>query len=126
MRTERGSLKNPESQNDVQPQRQIENQFNVGLVCYENERPLRGPIAELDWLHRGWFTRWIRAGVLSGKKNEVCYLPYVAGENVFHFIVVGGGMNPNPEQHPPLTPEQQKLIQKTFDRLGMTNAWQTQ
>lgn len=95
--------------------------FTKGLTYYENERPLRGEIAELDWLHRGWFTRWIRQGILTGKQGEICYLPLKTHHQTFHFVVLGAGMNPQPETHPPLTPEQQTLLQKTFDRLGLTS-----
>ena len=63
----------------------------VMLVCYENDRPLQGSIAELDWRFNGHFTQLMKNQILTGAEGEVVYTPLRWNEQTFHFLVLGGG-----------------------------------
>lgn len=62
------------------------------LVCYENDRPLQGSIAELDWLFNGHFSKLIKKQILTGSKNEAVYAPLYWNNRTLHFLVIGGGL----------------------------------
>jgi hypothetical protein len=63
----------------------------VMLVCFENDRPLQGTLADLDWRFNGQFTRMLKEQTLTGAEGEVIYVPFRWNQNVFHFLVFGGG-----------------------------------
>ena len=42
----------------------------VGVLFFEDERPLEGPAALLDWRMNGLLTRRILSGQASGRRNE--------------------------------------------------------
>jgi hypothetical protein len=61
------------------------------LICYENDRPLQGAIAELDWRLNGHFSRLIKKQVLTGSRGEALYAPLLWNDRTLHFLVIGGG-----------------------------------
>lgn len=61
------------------------------LVCFDDERPIRGMIAELDWCFDGHFTKLIQSQVLTGKKDEFLYAPLKWNKDTFHFLILGMG-----------------------------------
>lgn len=65
----------------------------AGLVClcFENERPLQGLIAEIDWKLLGLISKQIERGHFSGKPGECAYLPVTHAGHTLHLLVVGAG-----------------------------------
>jgi hypothetical protein len=63
----------------------------VVLLCYENERPFRGAIAELDWRFDGHFSKLMKAQTLTGSLGETVYAPLLWNGKTLHFLVMGGG-----------------------------------
>jgi len=45
------------------------------VQIYEDERPLLGQAAELDWLFQGAISSGIRSGFITGKKGELALIP---------------------------------------------------
>jgi hypothetical protein len=63
----------------------------VMLVCYENDRPLQGSLAELDWRFNGHFTQLLKNQTLTGAEGEVLYTPLRWNQQIFRFLILGGG-----------------------------------
>lgn len=65
----------------------------TGLVClcFENERPLQGLIAEVDWKLLGFISQQIERGHFSGKPGECIYLPVTHAARTVHLIIAGAG-----------------------------------
>lgn len=61
------------------------------LSCFENERPLQGLAGRLDWRLRGMLSQFIRAGSITGKAGECCYVPVQWHDRTFHLFLAGGG-----------------------------------
>jgi hypothetical protein len=74
--------------------RALSNQQISGLLllCFENERPLQGMIAHLDWRFDGHFSRLMKTQLITGARGEAVYAPILWNEKTLHFLVVGGGM----------------------------------
>ncbi|MCM0605618.1 MAG: hypothetical protein KA715_05965 [Xanthomonadaceae bacterium] len=68
------------------------NHSAIAVTCYENERPLAGLMSRLDWRFHGMLSKFIREGVISGKKGEVVYVPATKQDKHFHIFVIGGGI----------------------------------
>ena len=73
------------------------------LLCFENERPLKGMIAHLDWRFDGHFTRLLHDQILTGSLGEALYAPLKWNDETYHFIVMGGGMLPPNGERPQKT-----------------------
>lgn len=69
------------------------------VAMFQNERPLQGPIGELDWWLSQAFSRAIRAGVLQGKLGERSYVPVRHGDKSLHFLVLGQGFRSETGRH---------------------------
>jgi hypothetical protein len=61
------------------------------LLCYENDRPLKGMLGYLDWRFNGHFSRLVREQVITGKLNETVYVPLAWNSQTYHFLIAGGG-----------------------------------
>ena len=61
------------------------------LLCFENDRPLQGTLAELDWRFNGHFSKLIKKQLFTGAKGETLYAPLRWNDRTLHFLVVGGG-----------------------------------
>jgi hypothetical protein len=74
--------------------RALSNQQISGLLllCFENERPLQGMIAHLDWRFDGHFSRLMKSQLITGARGEAVYAPILWNERTLHFLVIGGGM----------------------------------
>lgn len=92
----------------------------IGLLCFENERPLKGLIGKLDWKYNGVFTRFVREGTISSSKNEVTYLPFKWNEETMHFLVLGGGENPTPGKRINISDTQRVLLNDKATALGLS------
>lgn len=66
----------------------------IAVTCYENERPLQGLVGLLDWRFHGMISQFIRAGVITGKKGEIVYIPAKKQNRHYHLFLVGGGLAP--------------------------------
>ncbi len=77
-------------------------------MCFENDRPLQGWIADLDWRFNGHFSSLMKQQILTGESGEVLYAPLRWNEQTLHFVVVGGGLWKNPE-------DRKKRAQKAFE-----------
>lgn len=63
----------------------------VVCLCYENERPLQGLIAEIDWKLLGFISKQIERKHFTGKPGECIYLPVTHMARTLHVVVVGAG-----------------------------------
>ncbi len=81
------------------------------LLCFENERPLKGTIAALDWRFDGHFTRLLQSQILTGRAGEALYAPLRWNNETFHFIVMGGGSMPSNGK----SPAHQKILNQALD-----------
>ncbi len=61
------------------------------LSCFENERPLQGLAGRMDWRLRGMLSQFLRAGSITGKAGECCYVPVQWHDRTFHLFLAGGG-----------------------------------
>ncbi len=63
----------------------------VMLVCFENDRPLQGTIATLDWRFNGHFTQLQKKQLLTGAEGEVILAPLRWNQKIYQFLILGGG-----------------------------------
>lgn len=49
-------------------------------------------MSKLDWRFHGMLSQFIRSGVISGKKDEIVYVPATKQGKHFHIFVIGGGI----------------------------------
>ena len=61
------------------------------LLCFENERPLKGMMGYLDWRFNGHFSKLLKDQVITGKKNESVYVPLLWNDQTYQFLVIGAG-----------------------------------
>jgi hypothetical protein len=61
------------------------------LLCFENERPLKGMLGYLDWRFNGYFSKLLKEQIITGKKNETVYVPLLWNDQTFPFLIVGAG-----------------------------------
>ncbi len=76
-------------------------------MCFENDRPLQGWIADLDWRFNGHFSSLMKKQILTGASGEILYAPLRWNEQTLHFVVVGGGLWKSPE-------DRKKKAEKAF------------
>lgn len=57
----------------------------------EDEYPLRGIAATLDWRYHGAISQHLQSGALAGKAGECAYIPVTRADRVHHLFVVGRG-----------------------------------
>ena len=66
------------------------------LICFEDDRPLRGLIGDLDWRFNGHFTALMKQQVLTGEEGETLYAPLRWNDQTLHFVILGGGLPDSP------------------------------
>ncbi len=93
----------------------------MALLHFENEKPLQGLLGEVDWKLAGVFTRLVREGTLTGKKNEMSYVPVKWNEETFHFLIVGNGQTDPSTKRPTLTADQLELVQTKITQLQLAD-----
>jgi hypothetical protein len=100
-----------------------------GIVAtfYTNERPLQGLAGILDWHFHGAISNYLRAGAMSGNKGECAYLPFTLPGQLYHILLVGGGVSPGPgkRQEPDAqtyTTLRQNMLSLKIPRLGISQA----
>ncbi|HRK01371.1 MAG TPA: M17 family peptidase N-terminal domain-containing protein [Oligoflexia bacterium] len=61
------------------------------LVCgiQEHERPLKGAAGEIDWRLKGFLSRFLIRGHITGKTGEVTYVPVIVRGTTRHILLVG-------------------------------------
>ncbi len=71
-------------------------------VIQENERPLLGLAARLDWRFSGQLSRFAQQGKITGKDGECVYLPIEKSGKTYHLLLVGAGpaFKPGTRQKP--------------------------
>jgi len=62
------------------------------LVCFEDDRPLRGLLGDLDWRFNGHFTSLMKQQLLTGESGEILYAPLRWNDQTLHFLILGGGL----------------------------------
>lgn len=69
------------------------------LVCsmFEDQRPLTGTVGALDWRLRGFLSRFVKAGRIEGRQNEVVYIPFKHHNTIRHLVLVGLGKHQTAE-----------------------------
>lgn len=85
------------------------------LLYFENERPLKGMIAYLDWRFNGHFTHLLETQILTGREGEALYTPLKWNNDTYHFIVMGAGPLPPQGNRPSNT---QKILDKAIELAG--------
>lgn len=90
---------------------------SFALMCFENEKPLRGQLGDWDWKLLGPFTRLLRNGVFQGTPGEYTYVPIQWNEESLHFLIVGRGSN----DRSPFSKIDLQKIQKQAKELGLVN-----
>jgi hypothetical protein len=103
------------------PEYQLQDGKIQGMVlyCFEDERPMRGWIGELDWRFQGHFSRWNHAQHLTGKFGEAVYAPLKWNEKTFHFLVIGAGQVQGDGLRPPCSKALQDVAKKRWKELGL-------
>ncbi len=84
------------------------------VTCYENERPLSGLAGLLDWRFHGAISRYIRNGVVTGKRGECVYLPITKNNRLFHLLLVGAGQSSNVGKRDGMGTETTKVLLKNL------------
>ena len=81
------------NQLDLKPETALSHKKINGmmLLCYENERPLRGMLGDLEWRFGGPFSKLLKEQILSGRRGEMVYFPLLWNRETFHFLIVGAG-----------------------------------
>ena len=66
---------------------------NTLLVCsiYSDEKPLKRIAGSLDWRLKGFLSRFLVKGWITGEKNEFVYIPIHHQGNMRHLLLVGLG-----------------------------------
>jgi hypothetical protein len=69
----------------------------VLLVCsiHEDQRPLKGVAGLLDWGLKGFLSRFVRSGRITGAPGEFVYVPITRHGHVRHLMIVGLGPKGN-------------------------------
>jgi hypothetical protein len=93
------------NQLDLSPETALSHQKIHGmmLLCFENERPLRGMIGYLDWRFNGHFSELIKNQILTGARGETTYVPLLWNDVTFSFLVMGAGSLPEHGKRPPFS-----------------------
>ncbi len=68
------------------------------LICFQDDRPFKGLMGDLDWRFNGHFTALMKEELLTGEKGEVLYAPLRWNDQTLHFVVLGGGLPDSPNQ----------------------------
>ena len=63
------------------------------LVCsvFEDQRPLKGVAGALDWRLKGFLSRFVMSGRITGANEEYVYVPIKHESHVKHLMLVGLG-----------------------------------
>lgn len=69
----------------------LEKLRSVIVLCYENERPLQGLAAEVDWHFLGYLSKQIKNGIITGRSGECTLIPLKKGNELFYIYILGGG-----------------------------------
>ena len=69
------------------------------FVCsiYEDLRPLKGVAGALDWRLKGFLSRFVLGGRITGARNEFVYVPVRYREAMRHLLLVGLGSSTEEE-----------------------------
>jgi len=80
---------------DLRPEIALSQQKLNGMIltCFENERPLGGMLGYLDWRFNGYFSKLLKAQVITGKKDEIVYAPLLWNDRAYSFLILGMGAN---------------------------------
>jgi hypothetical protein len=90
------------------------------LSCFENERPLQGLAGRLDWRLRGMLSHFLKAGSITGKPGECCYVPVRWHEQTFHLFLAGGGHLEEGNERPALPAESWDRLKKNLSTLKIS------
>jgi hypothetical protein len=87
------------------------------IVCslFEDQRPLRGMAGALDWRLRGFLSRFVISGRITGAKKEIVYIPIRHREAMRHILLVGLGSR----RAERTGTTELELLSETVVRLGM-------
>jgi hypothetical protein len=89
------------------------------LLCYENDRPLHGMIADLDWRFNGHFSALMKQQLLTGAPGEVVYSPLKWNETTLHFLILGGGFLESEKDRSALSRALFETALQKFDELKL-------
>ncbi|MBI3544481.1 MAG: hypothetical protein HY075_14515 [Deltaproteobacteria bacterium] len=85
------------------------------LVCsiYEDQRPLKGAAGHLDWRLKGFLSRFVMGGRITGSPGEFVYVPVKRHDSIRHLLLVGLG-----HQGAQAQPPEADLIAKLAKRVA--------
>ena len=93
----------------------------VMVVCFENERPFQGAIAELDWCFDGHFSKLMKSQTLLGARGETLYAPLLWNGKTLHFLVIGAGSRDERTQRNQASKDLLDPAMKKLDELKLSN-----
>jgi len=93
------------------------------VAIYENERPIQGLAARLDFKIRGAISTMVKSGAITGHTGECTYFPF-RREDIdpmkpsYRFLFVGGGKNSEPGQRKALPEKSLEALKENVVKLG--------
>ena len=90
------------------------------LICFENDRPLRGTMGFLDWRLNGHFSRLVQEQVLTGAQGEAIYAPLQWNGKTLHFVILGGGYLRHESERPKISRSLFESGIQKMEELGLT------
>lgn len=90
------------------------------LVCgiREQERPLKGAAGAIDWRLKGFLSRFVIRGHITGKQGELTYVPVLVRGATRHILLAGLGSSSSKPQETEIF----KKILETMKRLNLSSA----
>lgn len=96
------------------------------VAIYENERPIQGLAARIDFRTRGAVSKMVKSAAITGHPGECTYFPF-RREDIdplkpsYRFLFVGGGKNSEPGQRKALPEKTLEALKENVVKLG----WKT-
>jgi hypothetical protein len=91
------------------------------LLCFENERPMKGMLGYLDWRFNGHFSKLLKDQIITGQKNETVYVPFSWNDQTYQFLIVGAGPLPDHGNRPSFSKLLLDSALKKVDELKLTD-----
>ncbi len=93
------------------------------ISIYENERPVQGLAARIDFKTRGALSQMVRNSVITGQAGECTYFPFRREDidpmkPTYRFLFVGGGKNSEPGQRKGLPEKTLEALKENVVKLG--------
>lgn len=93
------------------------------VAIYENERPIQGLAARIDFKIRGAISKMVKSAAITGHAGECAYFPFRREDidplkPTYRFLFVGGGKNTEPGQRKALPEKTLEALTENITKLG--------